>query len=268
MIDSLKEKLLYYSYDFDQWTNSFDNFVKYCPRDTDKKMFKHRKTPSYCIWEQTQSKIFTISYRYVHCLDSQGNMHCLQEHTATKINGIENFTFLETEKSLPILKNYVEIKLRNKSFLYTHFASPQGLGYPPPYMIFNIMKNSKNPIWDYQEYIKNLVDTYCNLVYQCITKKLPVYRANRVLTNHFVNESLFFKDSVFFETEENFNIDRLADFWHCSIDGFRRAEGIVDAYRSRQDSTQLGEQNLFSAIEECKDYAREKCLSLKNVKVK
>jgi len=231
-------------------------------------MFFYRKTPSYCIWEETETKIFTISYRYIHCLDNQGNMYCLQKSTPSKRLGIENFKLLDSSHNLPNLIHYENLEINNIPFMYTYFSSQQGLGYPPAYMLFNMMEKNKHPIKDYIEYIKTLVDAHCNLVSQSVTKGLPTYKTHRVLTNHYVNQNLYFKDSMFFETEECLDIDRLAHFWHSSIDGFRRAQGIVDAYRKRQDSTLKGEKQLFAAINECSEYARKKCLSLKNVKAK
>ena len=100
---------------------------------------------------------------------------------------------------------------------------------------------------------------------QCKEKNLPMYSPNRVLVNHFIKDGFYFKDLVFFEIDKNIEINHIAEFWRSSIDGFRRAEGIINAYRAREDSTEEGVKLMFKSIKECSEYAREKCLSLQNV---
>jgi hypothetical protein len=125
--------------------------------------------------------------------------------------------------------------------------------------------NSNNVVEDFKSYIKKVVDAYYNLGLQCKQKNLAYYRPNHVLVNHFVNENFYFKDSVFFEVDTALDLDNAAEIWKSSIDGFRRAEGIINAYRSRTDYSLETERLLFDTIKNLSEYGKEKCLNLKNV---
>jgi len=265
LIDKLKNIIIEKSFNFDQWTNSFDKFINNCPRDSTIKLYNYKNAPDYCIWEINEESILTISYRYVHCLCDNGDMHCLQEYHPDKIKGISNFQKLDQLEELPKFVKHTTIEINQEMFLYTHFQSPSDLGYPPPYMLFNIMLHSSNVVEDFKEYIITIIDSYYKLMQQCKFKNLPQYKPNNVLVSHFIDTNFYFKDTVFFQVDESLTYDDIAHFWKSSIDGFKRAEGIIDTYRSRADSNKEVERLLFDAIEHLGNYGRDKCLSLKNV---
>ena len=265
MIEDLKQIIVDKCYTFNDWTKTFDEFVKQNPRDSSTNLYKYKDRPDYCVWDITDEEIKTISYRYIHCLKVNGDMHCLQEYHPDKIRGISNYQKLDPMPEFPILKDYSSVKIEGEQYIYTYFSSPGELGYPPPYMLFNIMMNSNNVVEDFKSYIKKVVDAYYNLGLQCKQKNLAYYRPNHVLVNHFVNEIFYFKDSVFFEVDTALDLDNAAEIWKSSIDGFRRAEGIINAYRSRTDYSLETERLLFDTIKNLSEYGKEKCLNLKNV---
>lgn len=262
----MKEKLLQIfnkkCNDWDTWINSFDSFIGNKPRDSNEKMFYYKDTPSYCIWYTTESEIITISYRYVNILHINGDMYCLQDCNTTKINAMNNYKKLKTRSYLPNLKEHTKYH----NLMYTHFASPtKELGYPPPYMLFNIMMNSSNTPVEFKNYIKNLIDQYIDLLENCIQSEIPLYNFYRILTNHFVDKKhLYFKDNIFF-VSNNISLEEIETGLISSIDGFRRAEGVVSAYRDRNDSTVENVNKIFEEIENLKTYARKKCQNLINV---
>lgn len=266
MINELEKILISNSFDFYQWLETFDEFVKHEPRDSNEKLFQYRNSPDYCIWQQLDDRIVTISYRYVNVLNENGEMFCLQQYTQETFNGVRNTQVLKKSPEFPILKDIQVVKINDEDFLFTHFSSPRNrLGYPSPYNIFSIMIESNNVVEDFEAYIKRIVDAYYVLLEQCLLWKMPMYVPNHVLVSHFTDPEFYFKDSVFFKTDENLSIDKISDFWYSSIDGFRRAQGIINAYKDRNDSNQETVDKLFKKIEELSLYARNKCLSLKNV---
>lgn len=261
MIDKLLEIYNTKCSQWKMWINTFDHFVNFQPRDSDTMLETYKDVPDYCTWQLDKDNIITISYRYVHMLSSNGDMICLQNYTEEKYKTIQNFNLLGTARYLPIL---ADTKVLD-GLLYTEFKSPTGeLGYPSPYMLFNIMFNSKDAIKDFRSYITNIVDSYVDLCSRCIINGLPFYEPKRVLTNNYFNDNLYFKDTVFQYSNPNITIDDIAKTWYSSIDGFRRAQGIISAYSSRDDITHYDVELLLAEVNRLKEYARDKCLSLKN----
>lgn len=259
-VNELKSVLLSKCLTFDQWSNTFDEFIGHAPR-SNTALNEYKNSPDFCTWEMYDEYILTISYQYVHCLSLNGDMFCLQEYTQDKNSSIENYKKLPLSKNLPVLEDFQIID----KFLYTKFSSPtKNLGYPAPYMILNIMYHSENVIEDFREYIKRIIDNFISLNKSSILCNLPLYKPKRLLTNHYVDECLYFKDSVFFG-ENNITIEQLADDMCSNIDGFKRAKGIISAYQSRQDSEDNIVKQLYQEIDNLQQYVREECQNLKNV---
>jgi hypothetical protein len=49
-----------------------------------------------------------------------------------------------------------------------------------------------------------------------------------------------------------------------TLDGFRRAQGIISAYRSRDDASEETVKAIYQAIDNLIDYSYTKCQKLKN----
>jgi hypothetical protein len=252
--------------DWTSWLLHFDNFISHGFRDDNDKLWKHRNDRSYCTWEVVNDKLFTISYQYVHCLDDNGDMHCLQLQSVHKQKCLTDYKKLYNHtqsKMLPILKDEQTIIINNTEICYTKFSSPTGnLGNPPAYNLVNMMMTSNNILSDFRKYITNIVENHIWLIKQCKELNLPYYENHHVLVNHFTDSSEFyFKDTVFDYTSES--IDDLPDSWADTIDGFKRAEGIISAYRSRPDASELTASFLISEITVLKNYAWQQCQKLK-----
>jgi hypothetical protein len=164
---------------------------------------------------------------------------------------------------LPILKEERIIVINDIEVCYTKFASPTGnLGTPPAYNLVNMMLTSKDILTDFRKYISRIVDNHIWLIKQCKELGLPYYENHHVLVNHFTDISEFyFKDTVFDYTSDS--IDDLPDSWSDTIDGFKRAEGIISAYKSRDDASDLTASFLISEISILKNYAWYQCQKLK-----
>lgn len=250
------------AHDWNTWISTFDKFVNYGLRDSNEKMYKYKDTPSYCTWKITDEYIMLISYKYVHILTLSGDMYCLQEYTEIKNDAINNFKLLDPASYLPIL---VEHEVQN-NLLYTKFCSPTDtLGYPSSHILFNIMLNSNDVIKDFNNYITQIINNYFNLTEMCISKNLPFYNINRILTNNFLDHNIFyFKDSAFFVNDQMQDINKLEDVFRSSIDGFKRAEGIINTYRQHKNYKKEVVSLLFLEIEKLKDYVSHRCQNLKN----
>jgi hypothetical protein len=249
---------------WEKWLETFDKFIDYNPRDSDDKMYKYRHSPDYCTWKHEGDIFYTFSYKYVHAMDVYGNMFCFQKSTKDKTKALLNYSILFENCDQNILPKLIEYKIIDDQHCYTHFKSPSiEIGYPTPYSLFNIMMNSKDVIKDFKSYITNLVDNYCKVLQTCINQKLDFYAPNHLLINHFADDNLFsFKDTMFYYISKEDTIKDIADKWYSSIDGFRRAQGIIDAYKNRSDSDMDTVSLLFDEIENLKKYSRNKCLNL------
>jgi hypothetical protein len=258
MISNLKLILENKCSTFESWIATFDNFISHHPRDANSLLEKYKNSPDYCIWE-IDDDITTISYRYVHRLCSNGDMHCLQSYTEEKYQSLINYKTLGLD--LPVL----EILSVEDNLLYTKFTSPTGkLGYPPPYMIFNIMYNSNNVIEEFRSYITAVIDNYVELTKKCIQSNIPFYNPTRTMASHYFDNMFYFKDTVFFSSNKDITIEDIADTIISNIDGFRRAKGIISAYQGRDDSQTETVDLIYKEIENLKNYARTQCLNLKN----
>jgi hypothetical protein len=261
MIDDLKNILNTKCSTLSDWIKTFESFIDHQPRDTNSILNNYKHSPDYCTWELRHDSIITISYQYVHKLCSKGDMHCLQAFTNEKYQSLENYKKLKLSSNLPIL----EIASVNDNLLYTKFSSPTGdMGYPAPYMILNIMYHSKNVVEDFRKYITIIIDNYVNLTSACIQNNIPLYDPGRALTNHYFDNSFYFKDSIFYSKNKNLTTDDVANIIISNIDGFRRAKGIISAYQSRIDSQDETVNLIYDEIENLKNYTRKSCLSLKN----
>jgi len=259
MITNLKLILENKCATFESWTNTFDNFINHQPRDSDSVLEKYKNSPDFCTWEIDED-ITTISYRYVHRLCSNGDMHCLQSYTEEKYQSLINYKTLGLE--LPIL----EIMSVENDLLYTKFTSPTGdLGYPPPYVLLNIMYNSSNVIEEFRNYITVIIDNYIELTKKCIQHNIPFFSPARTMTSHYFDNMFYFKDTVFFSSNKELTVEDIADIISSNIDGFRRAKGIISAYQGRADSHPDTVDLIYKEIENLKSYARTQCLNLKNV---
>jgi hypothetical protein len=253
------------SIDWPTWIKSYDKFIGYNLRDKDEKIFQYKDYPDYCIWEQDDENIYTISYRYVNHINLLGDMYCLQHFEQEKLNALLNYQKIYNSSNQNIFPKLVSFEVEN-NFIFSHFVSPKNvLGYPPPYNLFKIMMTSNNVIEDFNNYITKIVDNYFLLWKTCKELSLPFYKPSHLLVNHFADKDIwYFKDSTFFHAEQN-TVDNLATSWFYTIDGFSRAQGIIDAYSNRFDSNVETTNKIFDEITKLKYYARDKCLSLKNV---
>lgn len=250
------------SYDWDQWVRNFDQFIGHKPRDPDDKLFQYKHFPDYCIWKQDDDNIYTISYRYVNHLDSQANMRCLQSYSPDKEQALINYKKIYKPNSIfPSLVEYYIVE----DLIYTHFKG-SSLGYPGAFSLFNVMMTSYNVVDDFKIYVKRIVDNYHTLYSLCKENKISYFKPRHILVSHLAENDLwYFRDTVFFYTDKNLTVEDLAKSISDTIDGFRRAQGIIDAYSNRKDSSKETREKLFEAIEELKEYAENKCLSLENV---
>jgi hypothetical protein len=192
-------------------------------------------------------------------------MHCLQQYSLDKMNALINYQKIYNvcdSNVLPALNKF-EIK---DHYIFTHFKSSyNNVGFPAPYNLFKIMMYSDNVIDDFNFYITTIVDNYFSLWKTCKELNLPFYKPSHLLINHFCDDNVwYFKDSTFFHTE-NISVEEIANSWFYTIDGFKRAQGIIDAYSNRPDSDLEIRNKIFEEINVLKSYARNKCLSLQNV---
>jgi hypothetical protein len=246
---------------FDSWVSTFDDFIGNQPRDDNNILEKYKNSPDYCTWEITDDSIITISYQYIHKLCSNGDMYCLQSYTDEKFQSLENYKKLDQSNNLPILESLIV----EDNLLYTKFKSPTGdLGYPAPYMILNIMFNSKVVIEDFRKYITTIIDNYVDLIKNCKQCNVPFFSPARTMTSHYYDNSFYFKDSIFFSSNKDLTVEDIADIISSNIDGFRRAKGIISAYQNRVDSNEFTVKMIYNEIENLKNYARTQCLNLKN----
>ena len=245
---------------FDCWITTFDSFINHQMRDSNDILEEYKNSADYCTWEIAED-ITTISYQYVHRLCSNGDMHCLQSFSDEKCKSLLNYKKLESN-NLPIL----ETLTIEDNLLYTKFTSPTGnLGYPPPYVILNIMYNSKNVVEEFHNYITTIIDNYVELTKKCSQANIPFYSPSRAITSHYFDNMFYFKDTVFFSSSKDKTIEDVAETISSNIDGFRRAKGIISAYQGREDSQPDTVELIFKEIENLKNYARTQCLNLKNV---
>lgn len=264
MIEQLKKELIK---DWDEWLTSFKKFVNYGVHDDESKMWKFRYERDYCTWKTVDGNLYTISFRYVHCLTENGSMYCLRESNPEKLNLIENYKILYSnvkQPILPLLKNCEEISIDNIPYYYTEFVSPNNeLGYPPAFNLANIMINSNDVPNEFGSYIRTLVDSHCILVKTAHELGLPYYKNHHALVNHFVDsKNFYFKDTMFEFASEEYTINELITDWANTFDGFRRAKGIISAYKSRPNSTEDGVNAIYKEIENLINYAEEQCQKL------
>jgi hypothetical protein len=264
MLDKLKTELIL---DWRQWVDHFDKFVGNNPRDPEEKLWQYRHHQDYCTWMINDENIWTISYQYVHCLDESGKMFCLQSDVASKRTSLENYQTIyqaADKNHLPILNHK---KIIDGDLLYTEFSSPQNcLGYPPAYNLIEIMTKSQNVSEDFTAYLVKIIDAHYWLVELCLKLDLPFYENHHVLVNHFLyQDEIYFKDTLFYFTSENRQeIEMIAHSWMTTLDGFRRAQGIISAYRSRNDASEETVKEIYQAIDTLIDYSYTKCQKLKN----
>lgn len=271
MKDTLKHELIC---DWSTWLAAFDVFVKGMPRDNNEKMWAAKDSRDYCTWKVEDGNLYTISYRYVHVLTPNGDMHCLQPLTENKVTALDNYNKLYNYTQscmLPILVECETVNVGHTKFCYTKFASPNNeLGTPPAYNLINIMKNSENVVDDFSRYIKELVDSHCWLIKESNVLGLPLYKNNHALVNHFTDaKNLYFKDTLFDYVTSDTNltkeyVNQLVEVWAGAFDGFWRAQGIVSVYRSRPDCTEHGVEQLHTTILNLIKYAETQCLKLMN----
>lgn len=264
MLAQLKKELIF---DWSHWIEHFDDFVSSNPRDPNEKLWQYRYNQDYCTWKIEEEKIFTISYQYVHCLDESGAMYCLQSDVVSKRKSIENYItlFNSADKThLPILKNK---KVIDGDLIYTEFTSPYNcIGYPPAYNLFKIMTQSQDVQQDFSSYIRKIIDAHYWLIELCLKLDLPFYENHHVLVNHFLHENeIYFKDTLFyFTSEDKQQLDKVAHSWMTTLDGFRRAQGIINAYKSRTDASEETVKSIYNAISDLIDYSYNKCQKLKH----
>lgn len=258
MKEYLLSKIEKNSNNFETWYSTFEKFAGSKKIDSKEKIEQFKNEPDYCTWEQTENGILLLSYRYANYLDKNGTMYCVQEATDKKINGISNFKKLDKNSNLPILDTNEEFN----NFIYTVFKSPNNtLGYPPPYDIFSIMYKSKNVVEDFYSYIRNVVDNHINLLLNCNNNNILYFRPSKLLTSHFTSPNFYFKDTMFF-SESSYTNDEIIKLWVSTLDGFKRAEGIFNAYRSRSDYALAIEKDIYLTITELQNYVRTRCRNL------
>lgn len=264
MLENLKKEFIL---DWRDWVDHFDNFVGNNPRDPEEKLWQYRFNQDYCTWKILDDRIYTISYQYAHCLTESGKMYCLQPNSASKRISMENYQRLfdaANSDLLPILDKKV---LVDGDLLYTEFSSPTGnLGYPPPYNLIEIMTKSNDVPKDFKSYLTKVVDSHYWLVELCLDLDLPFYENHHVLVNHFLSQDkIYFKDTLFyFTSENNQDLEQIGHSWMTTFDGFRRAQGIISAYRSREDAAEEVVTEIYNEIANLITYAKQKCQKLKN----
>ena len=263
MINLMKEKFIT---NWNDWINNYDKFINYNPRDPEETLWEYRDKHSYCTWETIDDKLFTIGYQYVHCIDNDGNMYCLQINSPRKEDSLKYFQILyENTKStlLPIFEESSVFTIDDIEVCYTYFSSPtKTLTNPAAYNLFYIMLFSKNVVEDFREYMETLIGNHILLNEDCKRLKLPFYENHYLTVNHFADENNFyFKDTLFDRTTDD--LEYIEKMWDDSLKGFKETQAIISAYKSRADSIPLISDLLNTELDNLRVYSRNQCQKLK-----
>jgi hypothetical protein len=267
MIDLMKEKIII---NWKDWLDHFDKFVEYNPRDPDETMWEYRDRHSYCTWEVIDDKLFTISYRYVHCIDNDGNMYCLQINSEKKKDSLKYFQILyENTKSslLPIFEESIISYINDIELCYTKFSSPTNtLTDPGAYNIFYIMLFSNDVVGDFKAYMETVINNHIQLNEDCKRLNLPFYENYYLTVNHFADKNNFYFKDTLFDRITDRNIDSILyieKMWDNTLKGFQDTQAIMSAYKSRDDSKPLILDLLNKEIDNLRIYSRNQCQKLK-----